>query len=118
MCFLVIPDPYVPDVTLVEGPSRTSRGRRQLRGGKFSTMMVNDFFSTTFESKHAWMPSVFCVSDDGKDVHISSYINRSGPRNRFPVLYRLIEQAFLVVLLHLEHSVEFQYQYQQTPSGE
>ena len=114
MYFLVIPDPYVADVTLVEDPSR----KPALRNGKFTTMMVNDSSSTTFESKYAWMPSVFCVSDDGKDVHISSYINGLGPRDRFPVLYRLIEKVFLVVLPHLEHSVEFQYQYQQTPSGE
>ncbi|KIM87750.1 hypothetical protein PILCRDRAFT_260026 [Piloderma croceum F 1598] len=104
--------PYVAGVTPLEDPSRMPT----LRDGKFSTTMHSYRNTHTLESKYSWMPSIFRVSDDGKDVHISSYINGLGPRDRFPVLYRLIEKAFLVVLPHLERSLDFKYQYKERPS--
>ena len=107
-------DPYVAGVTPLEDPSRMPA----LRDGKFSTKMYPNRNPLSLESKYSWMPSIFRVSDDGKDVHISSYINGLGPRDRFPVLYRLIEKAFLVVLPHLERTLDFKYQYKDRPSGE
>jgi hypothetical protein len=107
-------DPYVAGVTPLEDPSRMPA----LRDGKFSTEMYSNRNPLSLESKYSWMPSIFRVSDDGKDVHISSYINGLGPRDRFPVLYRLIEKAFLVVLPHLERTLDFKYQYKDRPSGE
>jgi hypothetical protein len=58
-----------------------------------------------FNSPYSWIPSVFRVSDDGMDVHIESYINGLGPRDDFPVLYRLIEKLFLFALPHLERTI-------------
>jgi hypothetical protein len=107
-------DHYVAGVTPLEDPSRMPT----LRDGKFSTEMYSNRNPLSLESKYSWMPSIFRVSDDGKDVHISSYINGLGPRDRFPVLYRLIEKAFLVVLPHLERTLDFKYQYKDRPSGE
>ncbi|KAF4566608.1 hypothetical protein EYR36_012039 [Pleurotus pulmonarius] len=46
----------------------------------------------TFESRYAWIPSIFHISEDGLDVSIKSYINGLGPRERYPDLYRLIEK--------------------------
>lgn len=71
----------------------------------------------TFESKYAWIPSNFRISDDGTDVRIQSYINGLGPRDRFPTLYRLIEKVFLVVLPHLEKTLQFRFVRMDSQSG-
>jgi hypothetical protein len=73
-----------------------------------------------FSSRYAWIPTVFDVSDDGKDVRIQSYINGLGPRDRFPRLYRLIEKVFLLALPHFKQTLEFQYEpgpAAESPSG-
>ncbi|KAF4564880.1 hypothetical protein EYR36_002823 [Pleurotus pulmonarius] len=45
-----------------------------------------DYSSVHHSSAYAWIPSVFTVSDDGRDVHIDSYINGLGPREDYPTL--------------------------------
>lgn len=70
----------------------------------------------TFESRYAWVPSVFHISEDGLDVSIKSYINGLGPRERHPDLYRLIEKVFLIVLPQLERTIEWKYEYEMTPA--
>jgi hypothetical protein len=70
-------------------------------------------------SKHSWIPSIFHVSDDGLDVRIKSYINGLGPRDRFPILYALIEKVFLLALPHFERTLDFQHGTGfESPSGE
>ncbi|KAJ6560146.1 hypothetical protein B0H19DRAFT_1146586 [Mycena capillaripes] len=59
----------------------------------FSTnVLMGNEVEETFPSHYAWLPAVFRVADDGRDVSIDpeSYINGLGPRERFPALYRLI----------------------------
>jgi hypothetical protein len=72
-------------------------------------------------SEYAWVPSIFRVSDDGTDVQIKSYINGLGPREDFPILYRLIEKVFLLALPHLERTLYGQYvfwdSYRESPAG-
>jgi ssDNA-specific exonuclease RecJ len=77
---------------------------------------INEW-STTFESKYSWIPSIFQVSPDGTDVRIESYINGMGPRDRFPVLYRLIEKVFLLALPHFERTLDFDFTHPESDSG-
>jgi hypothetical protein len=69
--------------------------------------MFTGRYVDTFESRYAWLPAVFHVADDGRDVRIdpNSYINGLGPRSRFPVLYRLIEKVFPHFRISKKHSV-------------
>jgi hypothetical protein len=99
------PDPYMADVTpLNDGavPPRTY-------DGKFVTTMnqkhPDNDDETTLESAFAWIPTVFQVSEDGQHVEIQDYINGLGPRERFPVLYRLVEQTFRIAMPMLEKTV-------------
>ncbi|KAJ6560157.1 hypothetical protein B0H19DRAFT_109647 [Mycena capillaripes] len=84
------------------------------RSDTFSTnVLMGDDVAETFASRYAWLPAVFRVADDGRDVSIDpeSYINGLGPRSRFPVLYRLIEKVFLLALPHLKETLGFEYEY-------
>ncbi|KAJ7293978.1 hypothetical protein C8J57DRAFT_1270505 [Mycena rebaudengoi] len=85
---------------------------------KFSTEVEvdNRHGPDTFTSRYSWIPSVFAVSQDGKDVQIQSYINGLGPREQFPRLYRLIEKIFLLSLPHFERTMSFRYQYSESPA--
>ncbi|KAF7334430.1 Heat shock 70 kDa protein 12B [Mycena venus] len=84
----------------------------------FSTDVVMGDQDETFTSRYAWIPAVFQVADDGRDVRIepNSYINGLGPRARFPVLYRLIEKVFLATLPHLKQTLGFDYIYSESSS--
>lgn len=86
--------------------------------GKFSTpVSLGDTAEQPFSSRYSWIPSIFKVSEDGRDVQIESYISGLGPRNRFPGLYRIIEKIFLFALPHLERTTEFNYQYRDSAAG-
>ncbi|KAL4254205.1 DUF4246 domain-containing protein [Pleurotus pulmonarius] len=74
--------------------------------GAYSTMISTEDILVTHESIYAWIPSLFTVSEDGKNVSIDSYINGLGPRDRFPTLYRLLEKIFLFVLPHFEKTLK------------
>ncbi|KAF7428753.1 hypothetical protein PC9H_007985 [Pleurotus ostreatus] len=87
----------------------------RLEQGEFRTAQFTTH-GFEFASRYAWIPSVFHVSDDGQDVHIESYINGLGPRERHPGLYRLIEKVFLVVLPQLERTTEWDYSYEESAS--
>ncbi|KAG9221185.1 hypothetical protein CCMSSC00406_0007359 [Pleurotus cornucopiae] len=87
----------------------------RLEQGEFRTAQFTAY-DFEFASRYAWIPSVFHVSDDGQDVHIESYINALGPRERHPDLYRLIEKVFLVVLPQLERTREWDYSYEESAS--
>ncbi|KAK7453451.1 hypothetical protein VKT23_011723 [Stygiomarasmius scandens] len=56
-----------------------------------SEMTVNDQ-DIVFQSRYAWIPTVFSVNKEGTDVHLQSYINGIGPREEHPDLYRLLEK--------------------------
>ena len=71
-----------------------------------------------FESIYSWIPSVFRVSEDGLDVHIESYINGLGPREQYPVLYRVVEKLFLVALPLLERTLALEFHVENSRSGE
>jgi hypothetical protein len=71
----------------------------------------------TFSSVYSWIPSVFKVSDDGLDVRIKSYINGLGPREAYPVLYRLIEEVFLLVLPQFERTLGHKFRVADSKSG-
>jgi hypothetical protein len=84
---------------------------------KFKTTMEANHDEVTFMSAYSWIPSVFEVSEDGLDVHIKSYINGLGPREEYPVLYRLIEQVFLLVLPQFERTLGHKFQVTDSKSG-
>lgn len=113
------PDPYVADATpLSDGVSAPA-----LVDGKFETTLVagEDGPEVDYSSKFSWIPSLFCVNDQGSDVNITSYINGLGSRERFPNLYRLIEQVFVLVIPHFEKTLEVppsEFTSSKTPSGE
>lgn len=75
-------------------------------------------YAQPLSSQYSWIPSLFNISEDGQDVQIESYINGLGPRERFPRLYRVIEKVFLFALPHLERTTEFEYDYEDSASGE
>jgi hypothetical protein len=107
-------DPYIAGVS----PITSSASMPPLRDGKFKTAMVDEWnWNLLFESQYAWIPSVFQISDDGTDVHIQSYINGLGTRDKFPTLYRLIEKVFLVVLPHFEQTLQFRFVHVDSDSG-
>jgi hypothetical protein len=113
------PDPYMADVTpLNDGavPPRTY-------DGKFVTTMKPEHLyndeETTMESAFAWIPTVFKISEDGQRVEIQDYINGLGPREHFPVLYRLIEQVFRIAIPMLEKTLAHTYEkVEDNPSSE
>ena len=96
---------------------RASKSPR-LDGGQFVTVMEVPGSDRTFESVYSWIPSNFHVSEDGLDVHIESYINGLGPREQYPVLYRLLEKQFLLALPHFERTLGCEFEASLTPSGE
>jgi hypothetical protein len=53
---------------------------------------------------------VFRVFEDGHQVEIRDYLNGLGPRERSPVLYRLIEQVFRFAMPMLEKTVEHDFE--------
>jgi hypothetical protein len=79
--------------------------------GKFITKMdLSNDDSLTLSSAFAWIPTAFQISEDGQQVDIQDYINGLGPRDRFPVLYSLIEQVFRVVMPMLEKTASHELQ--------
>jgi hypothetical protein len=80
------------------------------REGKFTTYMkeIDEWQSrsATMASAFAWIPTVFAVSQDGKDVSIDGYINGIGSREQYPVLYKLLEEVFKIVVPMLERTVK------------
>ncbi|KAL4258731.1 hypothetical protein AB1N83_009773 [Pleurotus pulmonarius] len=93
--------PYIAEKTPIH-PSATVP---LLHNGRFKTSVLSrseDYSSVHHSSAYAWIPSVFTVSDDGRDVHIDSYINGLGPREDYPTLYAIIENVFLCLLPHFE----------------
>lgn len=87
-----------------------------LTHGHFTTRQSASY-EFTFASRFAWIPSIFHISDDGTDVHIESYINGLSPRERYPHLSRVVENVFMVVLPQLERTIEWKFEYEETPSG-
>ncbi|KAJ6588743.1 hypothetical protein B0H19DRAFT_1057870 [Mycena capillaripes] len=103
---------------LVLGESRVGdASKSEALPSSFSTEVVIGQYDHTFSSRYAWIPSIFNVSENGDDVHIESYINGLGPRERFPQLYRLIEKVFLLVLPHFKKTLAFEYKQEDSPSG-
>ncbi|KAL4268889.1 DUF4246 domain-containing protein [Pleurotus pulmonarius] len=103
--------PYVGDISPVNPGVRIP----PLTNGRFVTRQSASY-EFTFISRFAWIPSIFHISDDGTDVHIESYINGLGPRERYPHLYRVIEKVFMVVLPQLERTIEWKFEYEETAS--
>ncbi|KAF7357695.1 BZ3500-MvSof-1268-A1-R1-Chr11-1g03198 protein [Mycena venus] len=106
--------PFVLDET----PLNDSSKCQTLPESTFEAYFEVGGVSTEFSSRYAWIPSVFNVSDDGKDVRIGSYINGLGPREHFPQLYRLIEKVFLLALPHFKKTMQFEYEVHDTASVE
>ncbi|KAJ7284557.1 hypothetical protein C8J57DRAFT_1708995 [Mycena rebaudengoi] len=107
---LVLGASVVPDASKVSALPRSN---------VFSTeVAVGASYPIRLKSRYAWIPSVFEVSEDGKDAHIQSYINGLGPREHFPRLYRLIEKIFVLALPHFERTMNFKYQYIEPSSGD
>jgi hypothetical protein len=109
-----LPDPYIAGVTQVNSGAKEP----SLTSGKFKTAMGANHQLLHFESVYSWIPSVFRVSENGLDVRIESYINGLGPREQYPVLYKLIEKAFVLALPQLERTLAHSFEYDPTPSGE
>ncbi|KAF7364731.1 Heat shock 70 kDa protein 12B [Mycena venus] len=105
--------PFVLGESALNNTSK-SRARRKV----FSTDLSSGHQEQTFTSRYAWIPAVFQVADDGRDVRIEpdSYINGLGPRARFPALYRLIEKVFFATLPHLKQTLCFDYIYYESSS--
>jgi hypothetical protein len=78
--------------------------------GKFTTHMremhEHKDKCVTMASAFAWIPTVFAVSEDGKDVFIEGYINGLGPREQYPTLYGLLEDIFKIVMPMLERTMK------------
>jgi hypothetical protein len=102
-----IPDPYMAEST----PLSDTAVKPPTLDGKFVTHMheKHEYNSdeATMKSAYAWIPSVFTVSKDGRDVSIDGYINGLGTREQYPVLFRILEQVFKVVMPVLERAVYF-----------
>ncbi|KAJ7665929.1 hypothetical protein DFH06DRAFT_262963 [Mycena polygramma] len=99
--------PFVLRESLLNHASKSRKQRKT-----FSTEVeMGGRLNKTFESRYGWLPTVFQVAADGRDVHIAadSYINGLGPRRRFPALYRLIEKVFLCTISHLHKTLGFEY---------
>ncbi|KAL0950704.1 hypothetical protein HGRIS_007481 [Hohenbuehelia grisea] len=103
--------PFVAGWTEVTDESRMPDPPNNIFRSRLSGIRDYDF-----ESRYGWLPSTFRMSEDGQNVHIQSYINGLGPRERFPDLYQLIEQLFLIALPHFERTLRFEYVYKPTPS--
>ncbi|KAJ7680683.1 hypothetical protein DFH06DRAFT_1315428 [Mycena polygramma] len=108
--------PSLYPFVLGESPLADPTKSLDLPSSSFETEFVMGGVPFDLSSRYAWIPSVFNVSDDGKDVHIQSYINGLGPREHYPRLYRLIEKIFLLSLPHFKRTLEFQYTYKESPS--
>ncbi|KAJ6594273.1 hypothetical protein B0H19DRAFT_1246959 [Mycena capillaripes] len=108
--------PFVLGESLLNDASKSSA----LPSSAFEAHFEIAAVSTDLSSRYAWLPTVFNVSDDGKDVRIQSesYISGLGPREHFPRLYRLIEKIFLLALPHFKRTLDFQYEYEESPSVE
>ncbi|KAJ8515478.1 hypothetical protein ONZ45_g7083 [Pleurotus djamor] len=104
--------PYIATVSPVKPGTRLPR----FESGKFGTSVSFYQESIDHSSKYAWVPSIFTVSEDRTTVKIDSYINGLGPRERYPNLYRLLEQVFLIALPHLEKTRETEFERGETPS--
>jgi hypothetical protein len=99
-------DPYMADVTPIP-PSVTPP---PTVNGRFITQMREKHESESevdMESVYAWVPAVFSVSEDGSDVSLEGYINGLGTRQQYPVMYKLVETVFKVVMPILERTVCF-----------
>jgi hypothetical protein len=83
-------------------------------GGKFKTRLrgthPNYDDSYLLVSAFAWIPAIFGVSDDGRSVKIDGYINGLGSRQQYPLVYDLLEQAFLVVMPLLEKTASHKFE--------
>jgi len=75
-----------------------------------SEMTVNDR-DIVFQSRYAWIPTVFSVNKEGTEVHLQSYINGIGPREEHPDLYRLLEKVFFLILPQLEKTLQISADY-------
>lgn len=82
----------------------------------FDSCMYAANDSVSYSSAYTWLPTVFRVAEDGASVEIQSYINGLGPRERYPELYKILEQVFLVTMPLLEETTSFEYIHQDTPS--
>ncbi|KAJ7680682.1 hypothetical protein DFH06DRAFT_1464841 [Mycena polygramma] len=108
--------PSLYPFVLGESPLTDPTKSLDLPSSSFETGFQMAGIDTDLSSRYAWIPSVFNVSDDGKDVRIQSYINGLGPREHHPRLYRLIEKIFLLPLPHFKRTLEFQYKYKESSS--
>jgi hypothetical protein len=81
--------------------------------GKFTTCVMQKHAwrdeEVVVASPFTWIPTLFTVSDDGKDVSIEGYINGLGSREQYPILFGLLEQLFKVVMPMLERTAEFDF---------
>ncbi|KAJ7284568.1 hypothetical protein C8J57DRAFT_1497468 [Mycena rebaudengoi] len=107
---LVLGASVVPDASKVSALPDSNVFSTEVAVGRFNPIPLT--------SRYAWIPSVFEVSEDGKDAHIQSYINGLGPREHFPRLYRLIEKIFVLALPHFERTMNFEYEYIEPSSGD
>ncbi|KAJ8503099.1 hypothetical protein ONZ45_g11152 [Pleurotus djamor] len=106
--------PYIAGVSPVSPGVELPR----FENGKFETSVHFHQDSLEHTSQYAWIPSFFTLSEERNDVTIDSYINGLGPRDRYPTLYRLIEQLFLVALPHFEKTILADFEIGQTSSGQ
>jgi hypothetical protein len=95
-------------------PLRAGTKSPQTEDGCFVTTMMEQHYQyerdVMLESAFAWLPTVFEVSDNGQQVTIQDYINGLGPREHFPLLYKLVEQVFRIVMPMLEKTVKHDFE--------
>jgi hypothetical protein len=88
--------------------------------GKFKTTLRGTHpshdDSYNLVSSFAWIPTVFAVSEDGQSVSIDGYINGLGSRTQYPLVYKLLEQTFSVVMPLLERTVAHHFVVKPTPA--
>jgi hypothetical protein len=100
-------DPYVADITPLS-PRATPPFTVD---GRFVTHMREKHESmdqqVDLQSAYAWIPAVFSVSADGRNVSLEGYINGLGTREQYPVMFKLVEEVFKVVMPILERTVCF-----------
>ncbi|KAJ7577465.1 hypothetical protein C8J56DRAFT_970875, partial [Mycena floridula] len=100
--------PFVGGITQVAGETPYPDG--------FNTTMDNRGIKVELSSRFSWVPSTISVSADQRDARIESYINGLGSRDRYPLLYRLIELTFLMALPHLQKTLQSDYDPGEPPS--
>jgi hypothetical protein len=86
--------------------------------GRIKTMMALGEGAINLFSNFGWIPTVFQASKDGQQFEIQDYINGLGPREHFPVLFKLIEQAFRIAMPMLEKAVSRKFERTQSASCE